>query len=150
MQKWSDDNDISMQLTHSEGKSVAAERFVITVKGAIYKKMRANNSKFYLGFLNKLVDEYNNFYRHSIDKKPINADYSAFTEEIESSHKAAKFKVGDRVSITKFKNIFSKRYTENWSKEIPVINSLLKTNPWTYKIKKISGEKITGSFYEKN
>ena len=44
----------------------------------------------YLGYLNKLVDEYNNSYYRSIDKKSVGADYSAFTEEIESIHKAPK------------------------------------------------------------
>ena len=47
-------------------------------------------------------------------KKPINADYSASTENIESNCKAPKFKVNDRVRITKYKNIFSKGCTENW------------------------------------
>ena len=68
-------------------------------------------------------------------KKPIDADYSATTEEIESTHKAPKFKVGDRVRITKYKNVFSKSYTKNYSKEIFVIDSVLKTKPWTRKIK---------------
>ena len=80
-------------------------------------------------------------------KKPNNADYSALTEKIETNHKTPKFKVNDRVR--KYKNIFSKSYTEDWSREIFVIDSLLKTNPWTYKIKDINGEKIKGSFYEK-
>ena len=60
-----------------------------------------------------------------------------------------KFKVNDRVRITKYKNIFSKGYTENWSREIFIIDSVLKTNPWTYKLKDLNGEKIIGSFYEK-
>ena len=60
-----------------------------------------------------------------------------------------KFKVNDRVRITKYKNIFSKGYTENWSREIFIINSVLKTNPWTYKIKDLNGRKIIRSFYEK-
>ena len=55
--------------------------------------MTANNSKFYLPYLNKLVDQYNNTYHHSINKKYINADYSALTEKIETDHKAPKFKV---------------------------------------------------------
>ena len=59
--------------------------------------MTANDSKSYLGYFNKLVDEYNNTYYHFIDKKPIDADYSALTEDIESSHKAPKFKSCDRV-----------------------------------------------------
>ena len=46
-------------------------------------------------------------------------------------------------------NIFSKGYNENWSREIFIINSVLKANPWTYKIKDLNGEKIIGSFYEK-
>ena len=57
--------------------------------------------------------------------------------------------VNDRVRITKYKNIFSKGYTENWSREIFIINSVLKTNPWTYKIKDLNGEKIIGIFDEK-
>ena len=68
-------------------------------------------------------------------KKPIDADYSAMTEEIESTHKAPEFKVGDSIRITKYKNVFSKSYTKIWSKEIFVIDSVLKTNPWTHKIK---------------
>ena len=60
-------------------------------------------------------------------KKPIDADYSALTEDIESSHQAPKF--GDRVRITKYKNIFSKGYTENWPREIFVLDSVLKTTP---------------------
>ena len=42
--------------------------------------MRANDSKFYLSYLNKLEDQYNNTYHHSINKKPINADYSGLIE----------------------------------------------------------------------
>ena len=65
--------------------------------------------------MNRLVDQYNNTYHHSINEKPINADYSALTEKIETNHKAPKFKVNDRVRITKYKDIFSGNYTENWS-----------------------------------
>ena len=96
--------------------------------------MTANDSKYYLICSNKLVDQHNNTYHHSINKKPINADYSALTEKIETNSKASKFKVNDRVRITRYKNIL-KVYTENWSREIFIINSVLKTNPWTYQIK---------------
>ena len=57
--------------------------------------------------------------------------------------------MNDRVRTIKYKNIFSKDYTENWSREIFIIDSVLKTNAWTYKIKDLSGEKIIGTFYEK-
>ena len=99
--------------------------------------------------MNKLVDQYNNTYHHSINKKPFNDDYSALTEKIETNLKAPKFKVNGRVRITKYKNVFSKGYTENWSIEIFIIDSVLKTDPWTHKIIDINREKIIGRFYEK-
>ena len=63
--------------------------------------------------MNKLVDQYNNTYHHSINEKPVNANYSALTEKIETNPKAPEFKVNDRISITKYRSIFSKGYTEN-------------------------------------
>ena len=71
------------------------------------------------------------------------------TENIESNPKAPKFKVNDRVRITTYKNIFSKGYTENCSGKTFTINSVLKTNPWAYKVKDLNGEKILGRFYAK-
>ena len=47
--------------------------------------------KYYLRYLNKLVDQYNNTYHDSINKKPINVDYSALTEQIETILKPLKF-----------------------------------------------------------
>ena len=111
--------------------------------------MTFNNRKSYLYYLNKLVDKYNNGYHHSVGKKLINADYSALTEEIETNLKVSKFKVGDRVRMTKYNNIFRKGYTKNWSKEIFVIDSVLKTDLWTYRIKDLNGETIIGIILSK-
>ena len=149
MQEWLNNNDILMYSTHNESKSVNTERFIKRLKAKIYKKVTANDSKSYLSFLKKLVDQYNNNYHHSINKKYINADYSALNKTIKTNSKAPKFKVNNRVRITKYKNVFSKGYTENWSREIFIIDSVLKTNPWTYKIKDLNGGQIIGSFYEK-
>ena len=60
------------------------------------------------------------------------------SEKIQTNSKAPKFKVNDRVRITNYKNIFSKRYTANWSRETFIVDTVLtvlKTNPCTYKIK---------------
>ena len=70
------------------------------------------------------------------------------TEKIDTNLKAPNCKVNDRVRITKYKNKFSKGYTENWSREIFIIVSDLKKNYWTYKINDL-GSLIIGSFYEK-
>ena len=63
--------------------------------------------------------------------------------------KSARFNVGDRVRISKFKNIFAKGYTPNWSKEIFIVNKINDTVPWTYNLKYLNGEKIPGSFYDR-
>ena len=66
------------------------------------KKVTANDSKSYLPYLDKLVDQYNNTYHHSTNKKPINADYSALIEKKnEMNARASKFKVNERFRITK-------------------------------------------------
>ena len=69
MQEWLVNNDILMHCTHNERQKVIAERFIKTLKTNIYKKMTTNDSNFYLPYLNKLVDQYNNTYHHSIGKK---------------------------------------------------------------------------------
>ena len=89
-----------MKSTHNEGKSVVVERFIKTLKSKIYKTLTADDSKSYLGYLNKLSDEYNNTY-HYIGKKLDNASYHALTEEIESRHKTPQIKVADRLRIIK-------------------------------------------------
>ena len=71
----------------------------------------------YLDYLNRLVDECNNDRHHFLGSKPIDTDYSYLTKKIETNAKARKFEIGGRVRITKYKNIFSKGYTENWSKK---------------------------------
>ena len=63
--------------------------------------------------MNKLLQQYNNTYHHLISKEPINADYSALTENIEKNSKAPKFKVNDKIRTTKYKSILSKGYTKN-------------------------------------
>ena len=82
--------------------------------------------------------------------KPINVTDDSFVEYNEESNKKdPKFKVGDHVRISKFKNIFANRYAPNWSEEVFVINKIKNTVPWTYVINDLNGKQITGSFYEK-
>ena len=69
--------------------------------------------------------------------------------ELYSNKKDPKFKVGDNVRISKYKNIFAKGYTPNWSEEVFVASKIKNTVPWTYVISDLNGEEITGSFCEK-
>ena len=68
MQEWLDNNYILMYSTHNEGNSVITERFIKILKAKIYKKFTTNDRKSHLSYLNKLVDQYNNTYHHSINK----------------------------------------------------------------------------------
>ena len=113
MQEWLDKNNVLMYSTHNEGNSLIAVRFIRILKSKIYEKVTANDSKSYLPYLNKLVDQYNNTYHHSINKKLIDADYSPLTGRTETNPKAPKFKMNARVRIIKYKNIFSNGYIEN-------------------------------------
>ena len=97
-----------------------------------------------------IVDEYNNTYHKTIKMKPVDVGDDSFAKYKEKSNgKDPKFKVGDHVRISKFKNVFAKRYTLNWSEEIFVVEKIKNTVPWTYVISELNGEEIVGSFYEK-
>ena len=69
------------------------------MKSKIYKKITAGNKKCYLGYLNKLVEEYNNIYHDSIGYKPVYADYSTLPEKTATNSKSREFKFDDRVRI---------------------------------------------------
>ena len=111
-----------MYSTHNGGKSVVAEKCIRTLKNKIYKHMAAISKNFYFDVLDDIVDEYNNTYHKSIKMKPIDVGDNYFAEyNEESNEKDTKFKVGDHVRISKFKNVFAKGYTPNWSEEIFVV-----------------------------
>ena len=122
--KWLRGNDIVMYSTHNEGKSVVAERFIRTLKGKIYKYMTSISKNVYIDQLYDILNEYNNTYHTTIKMKPIDT-----SKEI--NNKDPKFKVGDHVRISKYKNIFAKGYMPNWSEEVFVIKKVKNTIPWT-------------------
>ena len=147
--KWLKDNNIEVYSTHNEGKSVVAERFIRTLKNKIYKNMTAISKNVYFDVFNDIVDKYNNTYHRTIKMKPIDVKRDSFAKyNEESNEKDPKFKVGDHVRISKYKNIFAKGYTPNWSDEIFVVKKK-NTVPWTYVISDLNGEQIIGSFYGK-
>ena len=67
------DNDIEIYSIHNEGKSVAAERFIKTLKTKIYKYMSSVSKNVYIDKLDDMVDEYNNTYHRTIQMKPVDA-----------------------------------------------------------------------------
>ena len=100
--------------------------------------------------LDDIVNKYNNTVHKTIKMKPIDVTGDSYAECNEDFNKKdPKFKVGDHVRISKYKNIFAKVYTPNWSEEVFVVSKIKNTVPWTYVVSDLNGEEINGGFYEK-
>ena len=154
-QKWLKDNDIEMYSIHKERKSVVAERFIRTLKTKNYKYMTSVSKNVYIDKLDDMVNEYNNTYHRTIKMKPVDVKDNTYIDSMElhstelHSNKDPKFKVGDHVRIPKYKNIFAKGYTPNWSEEVFVIKKVKNTVPWTHVINDLNGDEIVGTVYKK-
>ena len=144
------DNDIEMCSVHNERKSVFPKSFIRALKNKIYKYMTAMSKSVYINKVDDIVNEYNNTYHRTIKMRPVDVKYNTYIDfEKEVNDKDSKSKIGDLVRISKYKNIFAKVYTPNWSEEFFVINKIKNTVPWTYVINDRNGEEIIGTFYEK-
>ena len=118
-------NNIKMCSTYNEGKSVVAERFIRTFKNKIFKHMAAVSKNIYFDVLDDIVNKYNNTVHRTIKMKPIDVTPGSYAEYNEGSNKKGpKFRVGDHVRISKYKNIFARKYTPNWSEEVFVISNI--------------------------
>ena len=101
-----------------------------------------------------IVNEYNNTYHRTIKMKPVDVNNNTYIDSMELhsekkvNNKDLKFRVGDHVRISKYKNIFAKGYTPNWSEEVFISTKIKNTVPWTYVINDLNGEEIIGTFYE--
>ena len=95
-----------MYSTHNKGKSVVAERFIRTLKNKIY--MTSISKNVYIDKLDDIVNEYNNTYHRTIKMKPIDIKGNTYINtDKEVNGKDPKFKVGDHVRISKYKNLFA-------------------------------------------
>ena len=143
-------NNTEMYSTYNEGKSVIAERFIRTLKNKIFNHMTSISKNVYFDVLDDLVNKYNNTVHRTIDMKPIDVKDNTYVDsKKEVNDKDPKFNVGDPAKTSKYKYIFVKGYTPNWSEEAFVVNKIKNTVPCSYVINDLNGEEITGSFYEK-
>ena len=151
MKLWLEKNNIDMYSTHNEGKSVVAERFIRTLKTKIYKCMTSTSKNVYIDKLDDIVKNYSNTYHSAIKKKKpaVVKDNTYIGFGKESSNKDPKFKIGDYVRISKYKNIFAKEYTPNLCEEVFIIKKVKNIVPWIYVINYLNGEEIAETFYEK-
>ena len=112
--------------------------------------MTAVSKNIYFDVLDDVVNKYNNAVHRKIKMKPIDVTSHSYVEYNEDSNKKdPKFNVDNIVRISKYKNIFAKSYTQNYSQEVIIITKIKDTVPRTYVISDLNGEPITGSFHEK-
>ena len=98
-----------MYSTYNEGKSVVTERFIKTLENKIFKHMAAISKNVYFDVSGDIVNKYNNTVHKTIKMKPIDVtvdSYAKYNEDF--NEKDPKFKVGDHVRISKYKNILLK------------------------------------------
>ena len=125
-------NNNEMYSTYNKEKSVLAERFVRTLKGKIFKHMTAVSKNVCFNVLDNIVNKCNSTVLRTIKMKPFDVTLDSFAEYNEDSNVTKpKFKVSDHVRNSKYKNIFAKGYTPNWSEEVFVIKIFKNATPWT-------------------
>ena len=148
-EKWLSDNDINMYSTYNEGKSVAAERFIRTLKNKLFKHMTTTGKNVYHDVLDDVVNKYNNTKHSTIKMKPTDVKNNKRVYIDEHNEKDSKFKAGDRVRISRYKNIFAKGYAPNWRSEILIVNKINDAVPYKHNLKDLNNEEIIGSFYDR-
>lgn len=141
--------------TYSVLKASIVERFNRTLKAMMWKKFSFNGNYKWLNEYKTLVSMYNNKYHRTIKMKP--ADVNSLNEKqilkncynFLKIYHPSKFKIGDYVRISRYKHIFEKGYTPNFTTEIFKVKTIQNTNPVTYILEDYQGQSIKGGFYEK-
>lgn len=143
---------IELYSTYGKTKASVVERFNRTLKNMMFKEFTKKGNRKWVNMLDKLLDKYNNKPHRGLGGETPNNVYkkepAKIIQEIETNKKKPKFKVGDKVRISYSKEVFDKGYYPNWGYELFTIAEVLKTVPWTYKIKDFKNNIIEGSFYE--
>ena len=140
--------------TFSSLKASIIERFNRTFKEKMWKEFSFNGSYKWINIYKKLLYDYNHSYHRTIKCKPADVNkknsksmLKLFKNKNEVFSKS-KFKVGDNVRISKYKHVFEKGYTPNWTTEVFKIRKVQATKPITYLLEDFQGKPIQGGFYE--
>lgn len=141
--------------TYSSKKSSVVERVNRTLKSMMYKKFSINGSFRWYNLLDDIVRKYNNTRHRTIHMKPIDVNEknekmllkTVYSYPTITYSQLPKFKISERVRISKFRGVFDKDYTPNWSNEIFTISKINYTNPITYLLVDAQNQPIKGCFY---
>ena len=113
--------------------------------------MTSISKNVYIDKLDDIVNKYNNTCHSTIKMKPVDVKSSTYIDSSNAiNNKDPKFKIGDIVRMSKYKNIFTKGYVPNWSEEVFVIKKIKSTVPWAYVISDLKGEEIVKELQKTN
>ena len=143
--------DTEIHSAHNELKPAVAEKFMRKFNNEIYKYITSVLKNVYTNNeLDDIVNKCNNRYHIAIKMKSFDIETGTHVDlHIEEDDADPKFKVGDHIRISKYKNIFAKDYIPNCSEEVIVIKKLKNTVPMKYLVKYLHGKEAVGTFYEK-
>ena len=150
-----DEINVGHYFVNSELKASVVERFNRTIKEKIYRYFTYKNTYNYISVLDDLVKSYNNSFHNAIKTSPANVTrdnekkiYKTLYGTIENENFNFRFKLGDKVRITKYKRTLEKGYTPKWTEEIFKIKRQIPRKPVVYKIEDLNRDEIEGVFYE--
>ncbi|KAL6417307.1 hypothetical protein ACFW04_012622 [Cataglyphis niger] len=154
MRKFAEKHGVNHYSTYSVMKASIVERFNRTLKNSMWKYFTLNGTYKWIDALPRLVKEYNARKHRTIGARPVDVTPAIAEKLLNTVYSnikiaaPAKFKPGDPVRVSKFKTIFEKGFTPNWTTEIFRITKVQRTNPVTYLLKDSRNEPIAGGFYE--
>ena len=112
--------------------------------------MTSVSKNVFLDKLDDIVNKQKNIYHSTIKMKPDDVKSNTYIDSSKKvNNKDPKFKTGDLLRISKYKNIYAKGYNPNWSEEVFMIKKVRNTVPWTYVTNDLNGEENIGTFFEK-
>ena len=128
MEELLEKNGITLYSTENEEKSSVCERWNRTIKTKMWKSLTVEVKMTPI---------------EASKKKNESTVYFNLYGDMEQLSSKPKFKVGDKVTISKFKRkVIDKGHTPNWTDKIQ------STSPITYRLEDLNNEEIQGSFYE--
>lgn len=150
-------HNINHYSTYTHLKASIVERLNRTILNKLWKKFNLQGTHKWLNILQPIMKAYNSSYHRTIKMRPIDVNAKNEKKLLETVYrrnqtltvekKKTKFQIGNFVRISKFKTIFEKGYTPNWTTELFKIVKVLPTEPITYRLADLDGKRIAGCFY---
>ena len=118
-------------IQHITKENLLLPKDLLKLKKKNYKYMISVSKIVYIDKLDDIVNKHNNTYHSTIKMKPVDAKSNTYIDSSKKiNNKDPKFKIGDIVRISEYKNIFAKGYTPNWSEEVFVIKKVKNAVSW--------------------